>query len=177
MPQTLPNGIITPINSDAYNHTADMATMGNSANVVRKVPNQTARDALTAVDGDVLLRQDTGAIEAKLSGTWTPVTQTTGASPYRIHCGVVTISLTSAVAGNTVSVTFPQAFDVAPIVTTSIATTVGSGASKLISHHTSVTTTGFSCQLQTSDNSAVGAAYSIPVTWIAIQMTPTVAAG
>jgi hypothetical protein len=177
MPQTLPNGLQVPINSDAYNLAADLATMGNSANVVFPVANQTVRDALTPFNGMVVFRLDTGAVEVYFSSSWKPVTQATGASPYRAHCGTTTFTLGAGVAGGTQAVTFPAAFNVAPIVVTSIATTVGSGASNLISHHTSVTTTGFSCQVQTSDNSAVGASYTIPVTWMAMQMTPTVAAG
>lgn len=58
MPQTLPNGLKTPINSDAYNLTADLATMGNSANVVIAVANKAARDALTAVAGMTVSRLD-----------------------------------------------------------------------------------------------------------------------
>lgn len=58
MPQTLPNGIATPINSDAYNLTADLATFGNSANVVIPVANQTVRDALTPYAGMCVSRLD-----------------------------------------------------------------------------------------------------------------------
>lgn len=58
MPQTLPNGIKTPINSDAYNLTADLALMGGSANVVQKVANGAAMAALTSTTGDTCIRLD-----------------------------------------------------------------------------------------------------------------------
>jgi hypothetical protein len=58
MPQTLANGIKTPINADAYNLTGDLATMGNSANVVIPVANQAARDALTLYPGLCVCRLD-----------------------------------------------------------------------------------------------------------------------
>jgi len=48
MPQTLQNGIQTPINADAYNLTADLATMGGKANVIITVANQAAMLALTS---------------------------------------------------------------------------------------------------------------------------------
>ena len=70
MPQTLANGIITPINSDAYNETADLATMGNSSNVVIPVANQAARDALTPYAGMTVSRLDlTGAPLQVYDGT------------------------------------------------------------------------------------------------------------
>lgn len=44
--QTLDNGIEVPTNSDPYNLTADLANMGDSANVIIPVPSKTARDNL-----------------------------------------------------------------------------------------------------------------------------------
>jgi hypothetical protein len=58
MPQTRPNGIIVPVNADAFNLTADMATEADSTNVVIPVPNQTARDALTPHPGMPVTRAD-----------------------------------------------------------------------------------------------------------------------
>jgi hypothetical protein len=177
MPQTLPNGIKTPINADAYNLTADLATMGNSANVIFPVVNQAARDALTPFAGMVVLRLDTGALEAYLVGTWTPITQVTGASPYMMHAGAVTVSVGVASASGTASVTFPTAFTQAPIITTNVSAATGNNSYKLLAHAYSVTTTGFTMDLRTIDGTGAAASYAIPVTWIAVQMTPTTAAG
>lgn len=70
MPQTLNNGITTPINADAYNLTGDLATMGNTSNVVIPVANQAARDALTPYAGMTVSRLDlTGAPLQVYDGT------------------------------------------------------------------------------------------------------------
>jgi len=177
MPQTLPNGITSPINSDAYNLAADLATMGNSANVIIPVANQAARDALTAVNGMVVLRQDTGAIECYLSGAWVPVTQVQGASPYMMHAGAVTVTVPAGNGAGTASVTFPTAFTQAPIITVNINALTGNNSYKLEAHAYGQTTTGFTMDLRTIDGTGVAATYAIPVQWIAIQMTPASAAG
>lgn len=51
MPSTRWNGIITPVNSDAYQPTVDFATLGDKSNVPVKVSSQAARDALTPPGG------------------------------------------------------------------------------------------------------------------------------
>lgn len=58
MPQTLQNGVVVPINPDAYNLAGDLATMGNKSNVVIPVANQAARDALTLAPGLTVTRLD-----------------------------------------------------------------------------------------------------------------------
>jgi hypothetical protein len=58
MPQTRPNGVVTPINSDAYNLTADLSTMGDSANVIVPVATQAVRDALPTHVGLTVSRND-----------------------------------------------------------------------------------------------------------------------
>lgn len=58
MSQTLQNGVVVPINADAYNLTADLATMGSKSNVIITVANQAARDALTAYAGMCVCRLD-----------------------------------------------------------------------------------------------------------------------
>lgn len=97
--------------------------------------------------------------------------------PYEMRAGETPVTVLSTNAGGTANVTFPQPFTVAPIVTCTIATSVGSGASKLQAHAYNVTNTGFTIQLQTMDNSAVGTTYAPNVFWQAVQMTPTSAAG
>jgi hypothetical protein len=59
MPQTQPNGVIVPINSDAYNTTGDLATMADSINAIIPVANKAARDALTLKTGLTVQRLDT----------------------------------------------------------------------------------------------------------------------
>jgi hypothetical protein len=177
MPQTLPNGTVVPINSDAYNLTADLATMGNSSNVVYPVANQAARDALTPTAGMVVLRLDTGAIEAYLTGAWVPVTQVQGASPYMFHAGTVNVTVPVGNGAGTASVTFPTAFTQAPIITVNINAVTGSNSYKLMAHAYGQTTTGFTMDLRTIDGTGVAATYTMTVHWIAIQMTPASAAG
>lgn len=79
MPQTLPNGIITPINADAYNLTADLATLGNAANVIIPVANQAARDALTPFAGMTVYRNDLSGNVTEVwdGGRWLTSAQTT----------------------------------------------------------------------------------------------------
>lgn len=57
--QTLPNGIEVPTNSDTYKLTEDLAKLGDTSNVVTKVVNQAARDALPNPEaGDPVVRLD-----------------------------------------------------------------------------------------------------------------------
>ena len=70
MSQTRDNGIKVPVNSDAYNPTADLATMADSANVVTVVANSTARNALTKFEGRQVWRIDTAQIESVVGGAW-----------------------------------------------------------------------------------------------------------
>ena len=70
MPQTRDNGIVVPINSDAYNLTADLAKMADTANVVTVVSGTTARNALTKYEGRLVYRTDTQQIESVVSGSW-----------------------------------------------------------------------------------------------------------
>lgn len=58
MPQTRPNGTTTPINSDAYNLTTDLAAMADSGNVNTVCTSQAQRDALTLFPGYTVVRQD-----------------------------------------------------------------------------------------------------------------------
>lgn len=58
MPQTLSNKSVVPVNSDAYNLAADLASLGSSLNVVIRVASQTERDALTKVAGLCVIRTD-----------------------------------------------------------------------------------------------------------------------
>jgi hypothetical protein len=59
MAQTRPNGVVVPINSDAYNPTADLATMADSANVLMPAVSATARNALPKHAGTGVIRTDT----------------------------------------------------------------------------------------------------------------------
>jgi len=70
MPQTRENGIQAPINSDAYNLTADLAKMADTSNVVTVVSGQTARNALTKFEGRLVWRTDKSQIEAVVGGAW-----------------------------------------------------------------------------------------------------------
>lgn len=108
MPQTLANGIVVPINADAYNLTADLATTGNSANVIIPVANQAARDALTPTAGMVVCRLDLGwALEIYDGTTWrsnayNTYTPTLGASTTNPSVGSGSVTGKYAVCGKTV---------------------------------------------------------------------------
>jgi hypothetical protein len=58
MSQTLDNGTVVPINSDAYNLAADLATMGGTSKGVTPVASSTARNALTTYSGRTVRRTD-----------------------------------------------------------------------------------------------------------------------
>jgi hypothetical protein len=73
MPQTRPNGITVPINSDGYNLAPDLATMGDSANVITIAATQTARDALTLYPGRTVWRQDINALQTYNGAIWSTV--------------------------------------------------------------------------------------------------------
>jgi hypothetical protein len=49
---------MVPVNADAYNLTADLATMADKSNVVTICPSQAARDALTLYTGRLVMRTD-----------------------------------------------------------------------------------------------------------------------
>lgn len=80
MPQTLDNGIVVPINSDGYNLTGDLATMGGKTNAATVCVNQAARDALTVFTGRLCARLDTGALEMYNGTAWVPVNPGAGTS-------------------------------------------------------------------------------------------------
>lgn len=70
MPQTRPNGAVVPTNPDNFQSwTNDLATLADSLNVVVKVANQSARDALTKTWGLVVSRQDLGGTLEVCDGT------------------------------------------------------------------------------------------------------------
>ncbi|SDK78911.1 hypothetical protein [Arthrobacter sp. ok362] len=70
MPQTRDNGIVTPIPSDAYTPTQDLAKMADTANVVTIVSGTTARNALDKWEGRLAWRTDKSQIEAVVGGAW-----------------------------------------------------------------------------------------------------------
>lgn len=70
MPQTRPNGVIVPINSDAYNLAGDLAAMADSANVVTVVASQAARDALSLYPGRTVWRQDINVQQTYNGAIW-----------------------------------------------------------------------------------------------------------
>jgi hypothetical protein len=65
--------MIVPINSDAYNLTADLATTADSTNVIVVVANQTVRDALTLKSGLTVYRQDLDWWERYNGSVWRTV--------------------------------------------------------------------------------------------------------
>lgn len=70
MPQTRDNGIVVPVNSDAYNPTQALQDLADSAAVVTVVANTTARNALDPFNGRQVYRLDAKQIEAYVDGAW-----------------------------------------------------------------------------------------------------------
>lgn len=70
MPQTLDNGVIVPVNGDAYNLCPDLQTMGNAVKGITPVTNQAARDALTTFAGRTVWRIDTKQYEVYDGTSW-----------------------------------------------------------------------------------------------------------
>jgi len=68
--QTLQNGIEVPTNSDEYSLTTHLANMGNKSNVIVKVANAAARDALTKTAGLTVYRLDTARQESWTGSRW-----------------------------------------------------------------------------------------------------------
>lgn len=68
--QTLQNGIVVPTNSDEYDLTADLATMGATTNSVITVADATARDALTKTAGMHVYRTDVACVEVWNGARW-----------------------------------------------------------------------------------------------------------
>lgn len=71
MSQTRPNGIVVPLNSDAYNLAPDLATLADGVRVF-KCANTAARDAIpTPAAGDIAIRNDlAGVIEVYDGAAW-----------------------------------------------------------------------------------------------------------
>lgn len=72
--QNLDNGIQVPTNGDPYNLTDDLATMGNSADVIITVVNAAVRDGIVNRRvGTTVRRLDMGGITEWWNGTsWQP---------------------------------------------------------------------------------------------------------
>jgi len=135
------------------------------------------RAVITPGDGWMVERLDTGVIEMYRNGAWGSITQFPGASPYMVHAGTATVSVGVGTAAGTLAVSFPPGFTKIPIIAVNIAAATGSNSYKLLAHAYNKTVGGFTMDLRTIDGTGVAASYAIPVDWIAIQMTPTTAAG
>lgn len=100
MSQTLANGIVVPTNPDNFaNLTNDLATMGNSANVVIQVANQAARDALTKKTGLLVLRMDTGSVEYCDGTNWYAVAPQVPLGHMGRTAGFMALTTTPTVVG------------------------------------------------------------------------------
>lgn len=87
--------------------------------------------------------------------------------PTRVQFGQDSIFIGAAVAVQTLTVTFPVAFAVAPKVVASLVTATSGRASLLNIQVTASTTTSFTARLYTSDNANTGTSYTIAFNWIA----------
>lgn len=105
--QILQNGVQVPTNGDPYSLTADLATMGNSANVIVRAANAAARDALTKYDGLSVRRMDlTGRPTETWDGsTWNRSPVITSGSPVNDGFWTMTGGLTKTVTNGPTQVT------------------------------------------------------------------------
>jgi hypothetical protein len=94
--------------------------------------------------------------------------------PVRVAAGSTTVTLTASGADFT-AVTFPASrFTVAPLVFATVSSGAA-GTSKFVPRVLAVTTTGANVYVYTGD--ATSATGSVSVSWLAVQMTATTAAG
>jgi len=98
-----------------------------------------------------------------------PLAQQLARLPYKVASGTSTISIGSAVASATLTVTLPAGFTATPAVTATMATATAGRASLLNIVVTNSTSTSFVVRLYTSDNANTGTSYTIGFNWIAVQ--------
>jgi hypothetical protein len=105
--QILQNGIQVPTNGDAYNLADDLATMGNTTNVIVRASNAAARDALTKYDGLSVRRMDlTGRPTETWDGSvWNRSPVITSGSPVTDGFWTMTGGLTKTVTTGPTQVT------------------------------------------------------------------------
>lgn len=105
MSSTRQNGLVTITNDENYDLANHMARLADSANVVIRVPNQAARDALTLTQGLVVCRLDRGHVLEIYDGTtWQSndalaYTPTLGATTTNPSIGAGNISAAFSVVG------------------------------------------------------------------------------
>jgi len=97
MPQTRPNGVTVPINSDEYNPTLALETMADSIRVLRPVADKAARDALTPFVGMQVSRLDRDGWIQTYTGQTTSGWEYKGA-PTRVSANVGAFTNTSGTA-------------------------------------------------------------------------------
>ena len=107
MPQTRQNGVQTPTNSDAYNLTADLATLADGVRVF-KCASQAARDALTGLSaGDIAIRNDlAGVLEVYDGAAWQRGSGSVAPAAGSGWALAGTLVRTRGTAGNQVSAAF-----------------------------------------------------------------------
>lgn len=123
MPQTRQNKAVTPIPSDEYNLTQDLATFADSLNVPVVVNSSTERNALDPYEGLTVIRLDLGGVQQSyVSGAW----RSNYVAPYRQWYATTTFSLTGE--GGAWWVPLPAGlFTVPPLVFVTKANNIGAG--------------------------------------------------
>lgn len=110
MSQTRDNGGVVPVNSDAYNLTADLASFADSLSVITNVISQAQRDALTKYNGRTVRRLDIA--QAPLQ--WWD----NSASIWRSHALGQIASAATAAGANVVGISLNNLLEVTPTVET-----------------------------------------------------------
>ncbi|MFE5839131.1 hypothetical protein [Arthrobacter sp. NPDC056493] len=91
--------------------------------------------------------------------------------PYKIASGSGSVTIGSAVASATATVTLPAGFTLPPVITVQN-TTNGAGRSLMLNFYVySISATQFTLKLATADAANTGTSYTISYNWTAVQQT------
>jgi hypothetical protein len=137
------------------------------------MPNTTNRgyfypSGTEAPNGPYALQTLADAVDADVEDIDTRLTDLTVAMPTAVQAGSGTIAIGAGVPSATLAVTFPTAFSAAPVVVANLTANVAGRASLLKLYPISITATGFTAKMQTSDNNDVGTSYTLGFNWVAV---------
>ena len=189
MPTTTSQGLPYPALSDAAN---GPAAVQNLALAVEKQLVQTFSSAadrtakLTAAgyygpsEGMLSYLRDVDQLQVYTGSQWVAYTSQAQGAPYAEAMGQTTASGTNIAAGTsvTVNVTFPAGrFTVAPLVVGMLAGFVGGSSNLILRQIDTIDTNGCRLVVWNPAGQNTTTFTGLPITWHAVQMTSTTAAG
>lgn len=119
-------------------------------------------------DGPFAFQSGFEAVDTDVEEIDGRLTDLTDAMPTAVQAGSGSISIGAGVPSATLAVTFPTAFAAAPVVVANLTANVTGRASLLKLYPISITATGFSAKMQTSDNNDIGTSYNLGFNWVAV---------